>query len=257
MGSGARGVPERETPTVRVRGLSARYAGVDVIHDVDLDLSGATVTGLLGPNGAGKSTLIKALLGQVPSRGRVERNDGRPLDLRRVAYVPQRSGIDFTFPITAVDVVVQGTFAAMPWWRRPGRVERHWALECLNVVGLADHAERRLGDLSGGQAARVFIARALAQRPEVFLLDEPFAAIDVASEERILDVMFTVARAGSAVLVVHHNLDQAAEYFDEVIVLNRTVLAAGPPSRALTADVLTEAFPGDLMLARLTGPRER
>ncbi len=241
---------------IRIRDLTAGYGNRAVLHHVNADISAGAITGLIGPNGAGKSTLIKALLGEIPSQGTRELY-GRPLThLRKVAYVPQRSGIDFTFPITAAEVAVQGTYAQLPWWRRPGKAERDWALECLDAVGMADHGDQRLGELSGGQAARVFIARALAQRPSVFLLDEPFAAIDASSEAQILGVLRERRDAGDAVLIVHHNLDQAPLYFDDLIVLNRTVLGAGPVESVFTPEVLGEAFPNALALAQLATTRQ-
>lgn len=232
-----------------VRGLSAGYGGAPVLRDVSFDLRAGSLTGLIGPNGAGKSTLIKAVLGQVDSRGRVRIGGGA--DLRQVAYVPQRSGIDFTFPITVEEVAVQGAFAHLPWWRRPGKTERDWALECLEAVGMADFRHRSLGHLSGGQAARVFIARALAQRPQVFLLDEPFAAIDMASEKKILTVLRERADAGDAVLIVHHNLTQVPTHFDDLIALNRTVVATGAVGDVFTPDVLAEAFPDAFAVAEI------
>ena len=234
---------------LRVRDLSAGYGGTPVLQGVSFDVRAGALTGLIGPNGAGKSTLIKAVLGEIRSRGEVRIAGGQ--DLRDVAYVPQRSGIDFTFPITVEEVALQGTFAHLPWWRRPGRSERAWARECLEAVGMADFRNRSLGHLSGGQAARVFIARALAQQPRVFLLDEPFAAIDMASEERILDVLRERASAGDAVLIVHHNLTQVPSYFDDLIALNRTIVATGAVAEVFTPEVLAEAFPDAFAVAEL------
>lgn len=239
---------------LRVRDLFAGYGGVPVLRDVNFDLRAGALTGLIGPNGAGKSTLIKAVLGQVHSRGEVRIAGGE--DLRVVAYVPQRSGIDFTFPITVEEVALQGTFAHLPWWRRPGKAEREWALECLDAVGMAGLRHRSLGHLSGGQAARVFIARALSQRPEVFLLDEPFAAIDMASEDKILSVLRQRADAGEAVLIVHHNLTQVPSYFDDLIALNHTVIATGAVDEVFTPGVLAEAFPDAFAVAELARRHE-
>lgn len=241
---------------LRVRGLRARYGSRIVLDGIDLDVHAGAITGLIGPNGAGKSTLIKAVLRQIAMTGRVELF-GTPLkDLRAVAYVPQRTAIDFTFPITVLEVALQGVFAHLPWWRRPGRQEREWALACLDDVGMADHAESAIGELSGGQAARVFIARAIAQRPRLFLLDEPFAAVDVISEERILGVLGERRDAGDAVVIVHHNLDSAPQYFDDLIVLNRRVVGAGAMDTVFTQDVLEEAFPNAAVLAGLAGAGE-
>lgn len=224
-----------------------------MLDGVDLDVRAGAITGLIGPNGAGKSTLIKAILGEVAATGRIELA-GAPLkDLRPIAYVPQRSTIDFTFPITAGDVAVQGTFAHLPWWRRAGASQREWALECLDDVGMAGHADTPIGELSGGQAARVFIARAIAQRPKLFLLDEPFAAVDAVSEEQILGALAQRRDAGAAIVVVHHHLEAAPQFFDDLIVLNRRVVAAGPVTDVFTQDVLQEAFANRAVLAG-TGP---
>lgn len=237
---------------LRVRGLSAGYGGFDVLRGIDVDIRDGAMTGIIGPNGAGKSTFLKALIGQTRTGGTVELL-GKPLrDLRPIAYVPQRAAVDFAFPITALEVASQGTYASLPWWRRPGRSEREWALECLDVVGMASVAHEPIGALSGGQAARVFIARALAQRPAAFLLDEPFAAIDVASAERIHNVLRRQADDGKAVVTVHHNLDQVAEFFDHIIVLAGDLIAAGPVDKAFTPAVLARAFPDAQALADLS-----
>lgn len=229
--------------TIQVRDLAAGYGRGEVITSASFDIVPGAMTGIIGPNGAGKSTLLKALLHQIPYRGQVGGDAEAGLNLREVAYVAQHSGIDTSFPITVEQVVVQGTYAKLRWWQRPSNKERQWASECLETVGMSEQRACPIGELSGGQMSRVLLARALAQRPSIYLLDEPFAAIDSTSERRIIEVLRRRRDAGDAVVVVHHNLDQVPLYFDRLIAVNRTVVAQGPLDQVLTADVLAKVFP--------------
>lgn len=229
--------------TIQVRDLAAGYGRGEVITNASFDIVPGAMTGIIGPNGAGKSTLLKALLRQIPFRGQVGGGGAPGLNLREVAYVAQQSGIDTSFPITVEQVVVQGTYAKLRWWQRPSHKDRQWASECLETVGMSEQRVSPIGELSGGQLARVLLARALAQRPSIYLLDEPFAAIDSTSERHIVEVLRRRRDAGDAVVIVHHNLDQVPMYFDRLIAVNRTVVAQGPLDQVLRPDVLARVFP--------------
>lgn len=225
---------------LKINGLYAGYNGIDVLSDITCDIPAGAITGILGPNGAGKSTLLKAILGAIPSRGRSTLTSGG--GIRQFAYMPQRTSIDLTFPITAEEVVLQGTYGTLSWWQRAPRKSR--AMHYLDLVGLTEKAKTPIGELSGGQLARVLLARALAGEPEVFLLDEPFAAIDARSIELIMGVLRECRDSGQAVVIVHHNLEQAKEFFDHLLIVNHRLVAAGPVADVYTPEVFTEAFGG-------------
>ncbi|WP_439886835.1 metal ABC transporter ATP-binding protein [Pseudomonas sp. MBLB4123] len=233
---------------LRIDNLCVSYAGRPAVEEASLCIEAGQLVGLIGPNGAGKSTLLKALLELIPrERGRVEVL-GRPLAQarRQVAYVPQRSAIDWQFPINVLDTVVLGTYPNLGWFNRPGRHERQRALECLRRVGLQDLAQRQIGELSGGQQQRVFLARALAQHAELYLLDEPFVGIDALSERTIIGILKALRDAGKTVLVVHHDLSKAAAYFDRVLLINRRIHGYGSAAEVCTPAVLAGAYLGEL-----------
>ncbi|HEX2525593.1 MAG TPA: ABC transporter ATP-binding protein, partial [Geminicoccus sp.] len=204
----------------QVRDLVVRYGDTTVLGPIDWSAPHAGLVAVIGPNGAGKSTLLKAALGLVPvATGEVRWFGivgGPPVG--RVAYVPQRGQVDLTFPISAREVVEQGLYPRMGWFRRPGAAERAQAMQALASVGMTEFAERPIGELSGGQQQRVFVARALAQQAEVVLLDEPFAGIDATTEAILFRVLRDLADQGRLVLVVHHDLASVARHFDEVVL---------------------------------------
>src|SRR5690606_17093305 len=203
---------------------------------------------IVGPNGAGKSTLIKACLGLIPRiSGRIEVY-GRPQRQQRklVGYVPQRESVDWDFPVSALDVVAMGRYARIGWMRPVTRRHRAAALECLDRVGMADYARRQIGQLSGGQQQRVFIARALAQEAQLYLMDEPLAGVDAATERTIVEIMRDLRAQGRSVICVHHDLSTVADYFDHVLLLNTRVIAAGPTTEAFTQENLRRTYGGRL-----------
>jgi manganese/zinc/iron transport system ATP- binding protein len=235
-------------PLLEFHDVTVAYGGRPVLWNVDLVVDEPCLLGVIGPNGAGKSTLLKAALGLVPLLGGQVRFFGAPFDAvrRRVGYVPQRETVDWDFPVTAIDVVLMGTYGSLGWIRRPGVRERALARDCLDRVGLADVADRQIGRLSGGQQQRVFLARALAQRADVYLLDEPLAGVDVRSQERIFAVLAELRAEGRLVVVVHHDLRTAVEWFDRVALVDMRLVAAGPTQQVLTPENLRRTYAGQL-----------
>jgi len=235
--------------------VTVAYGRRPVLWNVDLTIGGPCLFGVIGPNGAGKSTLLKAALGLVPMVGGCVRFFGQPLARvrGRVGYVPQRETVDWDFPVSVLDVVLMGTYGRLGWLRRPGRRERDLARHCLARVGLVDLADRQIGRLSGGQQQRVFLARALAQEADVYLFDEPLAGVDVRSQERIFQVLAAVRDEGKLVVVVHHDLRTAEEWFDRVALVDMRLVAAGPTAEVLTPDNLRRTYAGRVELLEELG----
>ena len=208
------------------------------------------LTAIVGPNGAGKSTLLKATLGLVPALSGEVRFFGRPLDevRDRVGYLPQRASVDWDFPATALDVVCMARYPRMRWWGRVPRKHRDAARDALAQVGMEAFADRQIGKLSGGQQQRVFLARALAQDADLVLMDEPFAAVDAATETAIVAVLRGLAARGRHVVAVHHDLGTVPEYFSSVLLLNARVFAAGPVKDAFNSGTIGATYGARLAL---------
>ena len=248
---GARREPSPENDPViplAIRGMTVAYGGKPVVYDVDFVPPAGRMAAIIGPNGAGKSSLLKAALGIVPSvSGRVS-IFGKPLSQARarVAYVPQRAGVDWDFPATVLDVVVMGLYRQIGLLRFAGRREKAQALACLEQVGMAAFAGRQIGQLSGGQQQRVFLARALAQGADLLVLDEPFAGVDAATERAIVQVLRSLKAAGQTIVCVHHDLATVAEYFDHVLLMNVRKVAEGSVAEAFTPETLQQTYGGRL-----------
>lgn len=238
-----------------VHDMTVSYHRKPVLWNVDWTLHEPALVGIVGPNGAGKSTLLKAILGLTPLVSGAVAIFGKPLDQvrDRVAYVPQRESVDWDFPVSVLDVVLMGTYGQLGWLRRPGTKEKSLARECLTKVGLADLESRQIGQLSGGQQQRTFLARALAQQADIFFLDEPFAGIDAASEQAILDLLRGLRGQGKTVCVVHHDLRAVPSYFDHVLLLNVRLLASGPTREVFTEDNLRKTYGGRLAILDAVG----
>lgn len=233
-----------------IHDLTVAYDRKPVLWDVDLDVPTGKLVGIVGPNGAGKSTLIKAVLQLVPTLAGEIRVFGQPYEDQRsrVGYVPQRESVDWDFPISAVDVVAMGLYGRIGWLRPVRASHRKKALEALDRVGLADFAQRQISQLSGGQQQRVFLARALVQDADLYLMDEPFAAVDAATEAAIVDILKGLRDAGKTALVVHHDLQTVADYFDHVILINGRIIAHGPTDTTFTPPNLHTTYGGKLSL---------
>ncbi len=237
-----------EKPALEVHDLTVSYQRKPVLWDADLSLPGGVLAGIIGPNGAGKSTLIKAAMGLVPLSSGYVRLFGQTLrQVRaRVSYVPQRSSVDWDFPASAYDVVLMGRYGHLRLGQRPGAQDRAIATDCLEKVGMSALAQRQISQLSGGQQQRVFLARALAQEADLYFLDEPFAGVDMATEAAIMALLRDLRRAGKTVVVVHHDLQTAAAYFDWMVLLNTRLIASGPTAEVFRADLLQQTYGGRL-----------
>ncbi|BAQ11839.1 ABC transporter ATP-binding protein [Bacillus sp. OxB-1] len=230
--------------SVTVNNLSVSYYGNQVVKDVSFSFPSSSLIGVLGPNGAGKSTLMKAMLGLIRKDSGSVLIGSRPIkDFRKkIAYVPQRSNIDWNFPIIVKDTVLLGTYPNVGLLHRPKKSDKEWAMECLRRVGMEDFAERQIGELSGGQQQRVFLARALAQKADYFFLDEPFVGIDVSSEEVIINILKSLKAEGKIVFVVHHDLSKVRYYFDELVLINKELIDAGPVNQVFQPNKMSKAY---------------
>ena len=227
-----------------IEDLSVAYRETPVLWDVDLRVSQGVLMAVVGPNGAGKSTLLKAVLGLVPKAAGVVKVFGEPYEdiRRRVAYVPQRTSVDWTFPATVRDVVTMGTYGRLGWLRRPGTQERTEVDAALDQVGMTAFADRQIGQLSGGQQQRAFLARALVQHADLVFMDEPFQGVDATTERAIVTLLQRLREEGRTVLVVHHDLQTVRDYFDHVLLLNVRVIGAGPVDEVFTDENLRRTY---------------
>lgn len=244
---------DRTDPPLQIRGLSVYYGEKPAVFSVDADFTAGAMTAIIGPNGAGKSTLMKAALGIVkPVSGKVLCY-GQPLARMRarIAYVPQRASVDWDFPARVIDVVLMGLHRELGLLRRIGPVHLARAQEALERVGMDGFTDRQIGQLSGGQQQRVFLARALAQGADLYLLDEPFAGVDAATETAIVAVLEALKAQGKTVISVHHDLSTVTAYFDHVLILNTTLVAAGRTGDAFTETALQTAYGGRLGAAQM------
>ena len=248
-----------ETPAIEVKNLTVSYGPKPALLDVSVTVDRGLLVGIIGPNGGGKSTLIKALLGFVKRDVGEVRVYGAPAERAKglVAYVPQRGAVDWDFPVTVGEVAMMGRYGHIPWHKEPGAADRVAVAEALEMVRMTDFADRQIGQLSGGQQQRVFMARALAQGSEMLLLDEPFAGVDAATERAILDVLEEARKAGRTLVVVHHDLATAAEYFDRLMLIKQRLYAYGSPEAVLREDLLSEVYEGRMRaFAELIRPKE-
>lgn len=234
---------------VRIEELTVRYGRNTILSNVNLSIPAGRMVGVMGPNGAGKSTLVKACMGLIPrATGRIIIN-GKSLDEVRgeVAYIPQRTTSDWDFPITVLETAVLGSYPRLRTFQRPSRADRERARECLEAVGMSEYATTQLRELSGGQAQRVFTARALMQEATVFFLDEPFVGIDAASQARITHILKQRVAHGATVIVVHHDLNNARLIFDDIVLVNRRIIANGATAATFTADNLSATYGPDII----------
>lgn len=235
---------------LEIHDLTVAYHKKPVLWGIDLSIDEGQLVGIIGPNGAGKSTLIKAVMGLLPLSSGWVKCYGEPVSKRKrmLGYIPQRESVDWDFPVTAFDVVLMGRYGHVGLFRGPSKKDRQIAHECMELVGMGGFADRQINNLSGGQQQRIFLARALALDSRVYLMDEPFAGIDAATETAIVSILQELRNQGKTCLVVHHDLQTAADYFDSIILLNMRLVAYGPTSEVFTPDLLQKTYGGRLTI---------
>lgn len=231
---------------IRVEQLSVHYRSLQALNQVSLSVPKGKLVGIFGPNGAGKSTLMQAMLGLIPGVTGEVSYEGTPLHLQleKTAYVPQRSQLDWSFPATVWDVVMMGRVRQTGYLQRFSANSRRRAMAALERVGMADYRNRPIGKLSGGQQQRVFLARSLAQEAEIFFFDEPFVGVDQKTEAVLFSIFRELASLGKTVLVVNHDLGESITHFDQLILLNRDLIASGDRQQVLTLENITRAYGG-------------
>ncbi len=244
-----------DNPIIEVHDLTVSYDKKPVLWNVDFTIPAGALVGIIGPNGAGKSTLIKAMMGLLPlSSGYTELFGKKLNDVRkRVSYVPQRESVDWDFPASVMDIALMGRYGQRGLFNRITAEDRSIARQALEEVHMLEFANRQIGQLSGGQQQRVFLARALAQQADLYFMDEPFAGVDAATEGAIIELLKELKSQGKTILVVHHDLQSAADYFDWIVLLNTRLVASGPVKEVLTPTLLQETYGGKLSLLAQVG----
>ena len=242
--------PAPTGPALEIHDLTVSYHQKPVLWGIDLAVPPGRLVGVVGPNGAGKSTLIKAAMGLLPLNSGWVKVFGEPArkNLTRVGYVPQRESVDWDFPVSVMDVVLMGRYGRLGLLRRPSKADREKSRECLDKVGMLPYASRQISNLSGGQQQRVFLARALAQESDLYFMDEPFSGVDAATESAIIELLHNLKNMGKTMLVVHHDLPTARNYFDMLLLLNMRVVAFGPTEEVFTYELLQKTYGGRLTI---------
>lgn len=248
-------IQQVENPIVELHDITVTYHKKPVLWDIDLTLPVGSIIGIIGPNGAGKSTMIKAIMNLVElSSGYVKIFDKTLDQVRsRVSYVPQKESVDWDFPASVIDVVLMGRYGKLGLFSRPRKADKEVSMECLRQVDMDGYANRQISQLSGGQQQRVFLARALAQEADLYFMDEPFSGVDAATEKAIVKLMKSMSKQGKTVVVVHHDLQSAREYFDWAVLLNLRLIASGPAHEVMTNALLQETYGGKLTLLAEVG----
>lgn len=239
-----------DNPAIEIHDLSVAYERKPVLWDVDLSLPEGQLIGIIGPNGAGKSTLLKAIMGLLPLNSGYIKINGKPLEKMRhkISYVPQRESVDWDFPTSVYEVVMMGRYGQLGLFKRPKNADKEIVMDSLRKVGMENYKDRQISQLSGGQQQRVFLARALAQQADIYFMDEPFAGVDAATEKAIIELLGEMSAQNKTVIVVHHDLQSVAKYFDWIILLNMRLVASGPINEAFTPELLQETYGGKLTL---------
>jgi len=244
-----------EHPVLEIHDLTVSYDKKPVLWGIDFSIPNGALCGVVGPNGAGKSTLIKAIMGLVEINSGYIKLFDRELDKvrNRISYVPQRESVDWDFPASVLDVVLTGRYSRLGFFKNPRKADKEAALKALEMVGMDKYQSRQISQLSGGQQQRVFLARALTQNADMYLLDEPFAGVDAATEKAIIKILQELATQGKTIIVVHHDLQSVETYFDWVILLNLRLVASGPTPEIFTPTMLEETYGGKLTLLSEVG----
>lgn len=241
---------QNNNTSIEVHNLSVAYNRTPVLWDIDFELPKGEIIGIVGPNGSGKSTLLKAIMGLISVSSGYAKIFGKELgQVRdRVAYIPQRESIDWNFPATVEDVVRMGRYKKGRLFSRLTQIDKQLSHEAIEKVNLTEFKNRQIAQLSGGQQQRVFIARALAQGADVYIMDEPFVGVDIATEQTILKLLFQMKEEGKTVVIVHHDLQTVSDYFDYLVLLNTRMIAHGPTKEVMTNENLQATYGGQLDL---------
>ncbi len=233
-------------PPLDVKNLSVHYHLQDepALSAIDYRAEAGKLTAIIGPNGAGKSTFLKAVMGLIPSTSEKIEAFGKPVATQKdkIAYMPQRSSVDWDFPVSALDVATMGLYGKIGLLRPVRKKHKDEARGYLDQVGMADYADRQIGQLSGGQQQRVFLARTLAQNPSLYFMDEPLAGVDIATEKIIISILEQLKKDGKTILVVHHDLQSVGSFFDNALLLNKVKISEGPVKKVLTPSNLSIAY---------------
>ncbi len=243
------------SPALHIQGLSHSYGNKRILTNINLDISKGKLCGVIGPNGAGKSTLFKSILELIDFDFGTIEVFGEEVDevRKRIAYVPQKDEVDWDFPATVLDIVLMGRYPFKSLLQRLDNEDRIIAKQALNDLDIGHLIDRQIGNLSGGQQQRVFLARALAQQADLYLLDEPFVGVDIATEQKIISILKNLASKGKTLLVVHHDLSTVNEYFDSVILLNQRLIAAGNTDAVFNDVNIAKAYGGQLNILHTMG----
>ncbi|MEN7546420.1 metal ABC transporter ATP-binding protein [Rapidithrix thailandica] len=235
-------------PVIELHNLTVTYQNKPAIWNIDYTLPEGNLIGIIGPNGSGKTTMLKAIMGLIkPGSGYVKLFNKSLEEVRnRVAYVPQRNSVDWDFPASVYDTVLMGRYTRKNIFKRANRLDREIALESIRKVQLEKFKNRQISQLSGGQQQRVFIARALAQEADLYLLDEPFAGVDAATESAIMSLLTEMKSKGKTIVVVHHDLQTASQYFDWLVMINTRLIASGKTEEVFTSEILDQTYGGRL-----------
>ncbi|NEP82620.1 MAG: metal ABC transporter ATP-binding protein [Okeania sp. SIO3B3] len=232
-----------------VQDLSVSYRSFTALNNVSCTFDAGELVAILGPNGAGKSTMVKAMLGLIQSATGTALLKGKPLtqQLSQVAYVPQRSQIDWDYPVTVWNVAMMGRTLQTGLFRRPSRQSRELVKAALQRVGMYEYRDRSISDLSGGQQQRVFLARALAKEAELLILDEPFTGVDKKTESIMFDIFYELKAQAKILLIISHDLSETLDNYDQLLLLNKHVVAKGPRHEVMTQDNLVTAYEGPVL----------
>ncbi|WAN63685.1 metal ABC transporter ATP-binding protein [Candidatus Phytoplasma rubi] len=230
--------------SIQIRDLTVAYNLKPVLWDIDIDIYKSSLTAILGPNGAGKSTLIKTLIELIPKiSGKVLFNNEKYKNIRKkISYVPQRNSVDWDFPTTVFDVVLMGRYGHLGWFKRPTLYDKKIVLDSLEKVGMTELKNRQISELSGGQQQRIFLARALAQEGDIYLMDEPFQGVDIQTEKKIITVLKELQKQQKTIVVVHHDLETVKQYFDHIILLNIQKIASGETDKIFNSENIKKTY---------------
>ena len=244
-----------KNPAIAIKDLSISYERKRVLTNIFLTIERGHIYGIIGPNGAGKSTLFKSILGLLDMNTGLVLINGKPIeDMRKeVVYVPQKDEVDWQFPATVQDIVLQGRYPHKKIFQRLSKYDHDIADDAMSNLGILHLKERQIGALSGGQQQRVFLARALCQQAEIFLLDEPLVGVDATTEERIIQILQDLAKAGKTLMVIHHDLSTVEAYFDRVIMLNQRLIAHGKTNLTFTRTNIERTYKAQLSILHKTG----